>query len=163
MMRGVAGSQAALVVAFVAVGCDGNGSGDDAGTDGVSCVPLTGGGECNAIEQCGCGADWCRWMLDVGACTLYEGCSAGVTGTLFAGEACDEAWIIPDPPWCSPGHVCLRATGDEQGTCRRLCVSNGDCEADGTSCVSPASVAFDPHDPHGCTPAGTDIPFTICM
>jgi hypothetical protein len=152
----------ALTLALALASCDGGDTNTDAGTEGPACIATTLEGSCNARLMCGCEPDWCRWMLDVTECAFYEGCTAGVVGTLAVGDECDESMIIPDPPWCAPGTICLRYAGDSGGQCRQLCESDDECLAVGGTCGTP-NVSFDPTDPHSCLPATMEIPFGVCL
>jgi len=151
----------AVILAMAACG-DEEGSSDTDTEEEFVCTPATAEGTCSAIDECGCEPDWCKWLINPTGCTFFEGCTAGVTGTRGPGEECDASMIIPDPPWCRPGHICLQLGGATTGTCWELCRTAADCSTPGMSCIIPLDIGFPP-DGHTCDPTTMTVPFQVCM
>jgi len=104
---------------------DDPGGGDEA-PPGDTCVPITSGGECNMVEQCGCPpAHYCRWEQS-DSCTIVEICYAALPGTGGHGATCTSSND------CAAGHSCL-TTGDGTGFCYKWCRNVSDCPA-GRTC-----------------------------
>jgi hypothetical protein len=88
----------------------------------VGCVPVTSGGVCNIVEQCGCmPPGWCRFEQDDSTCTVVERCHFTSTAGGTHGSVCSDMYD------CSPGHSCFVESGGTTGQCQKWCRSASDC------------------------------------